>query len=119
MGERREMKVAHEAQKDPNKKINVEGKSELDAVMSLRTAEAVANRALEACKSEKSALLLSFWRITKRYGVVAKRLTTQFYEKLWTPEYKSEESWIAKSELISYVSSSFYASRIPLLVLDL
>lgn len=54
MGQKREWKVAEEALKAPEMKLEVEDKSEMDAVMSLRIAEVVSSRGLECCGSDKS-----------------------------------------------------------------
>lgn len=51
-------------------------------------------------------MLLNFWRTTRRYGLVAQHLTEKLYNMLWSPKYKSEESWIARSETINHVSLS-------------
>lgn len=48
-------------------------------------------------------MLLNFWRTTKRYGLVANHLTQKLYDMLWSSKYKSEESWIARSETMNYV----------------
>ncbi|MCP9262871.1 hypothetical protein DINM_006247 [Dirofilaria immitis] len=53
-------------------------------------------------------MLLNFWRTTKKYGLVANHLTQKLYDMLWSPKYKSEESWIARSETINYDQVSLY-----------
>ncbi|KAK6104682.1 U3 small nucleolar RNA-associated protein 6 family protein [Brugia pahangi] len=106
--EEKELEVAAEAQKTPEMKVNIKEKSGQDAVLGLRVVETIINEALECCVSGRSAMLLNFWRIMKKYGLVACHLVEKLYDMLWTPKYKSEESWIAKSELMNYDQYSLY-----------
>ncbi|VDN95356.1 unnamed protein product [Brugia pahangi] len=123
--EEKELEVTAEAQKTPEMKVNIKEKSGQDAVLSLRVVETIINEALKCCVSGRSvsvygricwlgpivnviAMLLNFWRIMKKYGLVACHLVEKLYDMLWTPKYKSEESWIAKSELMNYDQYSLY-----------
>uniref|UniRef100_A0A915PR14 U3 small nucleolar RNA-associated protein 6 homolog C-terminal domain-containing protein n=1 Tax=Setaria digitata TaxID=48799 RepID=A0A915PR14_9BILA len=106
--EEKELQVADEAQKSPETNTAIEGKNEQDAILGLKIVEMIIKQGLECCASEKSAMLLTFWRITKKYGLLARHLEQKLYNMLWSPMYKSEESWIAKSETTNYDQDSLY-----------
>uniref|UniRef100_A0A0R3RK53 U3 small nucleolar RNA-associated protein 6-like protein n=1 Tax=Elaeophora elaphi TaxID=1147741 RepID=A0A0R3RK53_9BILA len=106
--EETELEIAKEAQKSLEMKTGVKEKTKQDAIFGLRIIQIIINQALQCCVSTKSALLLNFWRITKRYGLVANHLAEKLYDMLWSPKYKSEESWIAKSEIMNYDQYSLY-----------
>ncbi|KAL3989975.1 U3 small nucleolar RNA-associated protein 6 family protein [Acanthocheilonema viteae] len=106
--EEKELEIAKEAQKSLEMKVGVKEKSKQDSILGLRIVQIIINQALECCVSEKSALLLNFWRTTRRYGLVANHLTEKLYDMLWSPKYKSEESWIARSETMDHDQYSLY-----------
>ncbi|VDK83656.1 unnamed protein product [Onchocerca ochengi] len=116
--EEKELEIANEAQRSLELKVEAKGKTEQDAVLGLRIVETIINQALECCVSEKSEMLLNFWRTTKRYGLVANHLTQKLYDMLWSSKYKSEESWIARSETMNYVGlgeqSLFFQDQVSL-----